>query len=59
MATVLLWYVGVTLVLAVLLATVICVQRIAQYSRRRDARSIGRGVQCQGQAGARRGRDAA
>lgn len=59
MATVLLWYVGVTLVLAVLLATVICVQRIAQYSRRRDAHSIGRAGQCQGQAGARRGRDAA
>lgn len=58
MATVPLWYAGVTLALAALLATVICVQRIAEYSRR-DARSIRREDQRQGQAGARRDRDAA
>ena len=59
MGTALLWYVGVTLALAALFATVIGVQGIAEYSRRRSARSISRGNQRQGQAGARRGRDAA
>lgn len=57
MATVLFWYVGVTLALAALLAIVICGQLIAQYSRRRHLRSIRRGGPDQAQA--RRGRDAA
>lgn len=57
MGTVLLLHVGVTVALAALLATVICVQGIARYSRRRDARSLHPGGR--GQARARQGRNAA